>query len=42
MSSRLMEIERMKRTGVAKKRCLLPKFNNNIFGKKTEIINYFE
>ena len=24
----------MKRIGVAKKRCLLPKFNNNIFRKK--------
>ena len=30
MSSRLMEIERMKRTGVAKKRSLLPKFNNTV------------
>ena len=34
MSSWLMEIKRMKRTGVAKKRCLLPKFNN-IFREKT-------
>ena len=31
----------MKRTGVAKKRYLLPKFNN-IFRKKTQIMNYFE
>ena len=28
MSSRLMEVERMKRTSIAKERCLLPKFDN--------------